>query len=116
MARTGGWPAVGRMRLAHERSSSTDLTPVEGGGNGAIYARVLEPWGDCCEVQHGEFPGENKRIGLIAKKTDRHLSILLPNRRFHVVMSNHTSSMPIASVSARLLVSLQIPDVKTSSN
>ena len=41
------------VRLARERSGSTNLTPVEGGGNGAIHARVLEPWSDCCEVQHG---------------------------------------------------------------
>jgi hypothetical protein len=48
------------VRLARERRSSTDLTPVEGGGDGAIYPGVLEPWGDCCEVQHDEFR-EKKR-------------------------------------------------------
>ena len=52
------------MRLAHEHSSSsssTNLTPVESGGDGTIYAGVLEPWGDCCEVQHGELRGKKKK-------------------------------------------------------
>jgi hypothetical protein len=37
-----------------DESSVTDLTPVEGGGDGAIYSGLLKEWGDCGEVQHDE--------------------------------------------------------------